>query len=72
MSDSASIKLFVSPENINFFNRIIEGHSHLGTLTTVDSKSGKVFVRCTTDTITDMQLIVDNLPFLVKRIGESE
>ncbi|MEI6286280.1 MAG: DUF4911 domain-containing protein [Bacillota bacterium] len=71
MNDDCLIKLFVSPENINFFNRIIEGYSHLGTLTTVDSKSGKVFVRCTADTITEMQLIVDNLPFVVKRIGES-
>ncbi|MFA6075233.1 MAG: DUF4911 domain-containing protein [Negativicutes bacterium] len=70
MSVECIIKLFVSPENINFFNRIIEGYSHLGTLTTVDSKSGMVFIRCTPDTIAEVELIVDNLPFVVKRIGE--
>jgi len=71
MSDATIIKLFVSPININFFNRIMEGYSHLGTLTTVDNKSGTVFIRCTADTIAEVQLIVDNLPFVVKRIGES-
>ena len=71
MIDSNIIKLFVSPANINFFNRIMEGYSHLGTLTTIDNKCGTVYLRCTADTIAEVQLIVDNLPFVVQRIGEN-
>lgn len=71
MSRSAEsiIKLFVEPANINLLNRIMEGYSHLGALTTTDSKSGKVYIRCTPDTLPEVELIVANLPFLVHKAG---
>ncbi len=57
------IKIKIEPKEINFFNRIMEGHEYLGTVSTLDKKAGIVIVRTTPDTYGEVCEVIKNLPF---------
>lgn len=55
------IKIQIEPKDINFFNRIMEGYEYLGTVSTLDKKSGIVVVRTTPDLYQEVLAIIDHL-----------
>lgn len=57
------IQLRIDPKEINFFNRIMEGYEHFGTVTTLDPKAGIVIVRTTPDFYDEVICIVEDLGY---------
>lgn len=56
------LKVKISPEKINYFNRILEGYEYLGVVSTLDREQGIVLIRSTPDTIEDVKNVLENLP----------
>ena len=52
-------------QQIHYLNRVLEGYEYLGALTTLDPKLGIAQIRATEDTIDDVLLVLENLPFQV-------
>lgn len=52
-------------QQIHYLNRVLEGYEYLGALTTLDPKLGIAQIRATEDTIDDVVLVLENLPFQV-------
>jgi putative protease len=65
------IKLKISPKDINFFNRILEGYEYLGVVTTLDKHAGILIISTTEDFYEDVLGIVENMPMPVIRIKAS-
>ena len=63
--EEAYVYFHIDPKHTNFINRIIEGYEYLGALTTLDPKLGIAQIRATEDTIDDVLLVLENLPFQV-------
>jgi hypothetical protein len=60
MTDTILIR--VDPKQINFINRIMEGHEYLGVVSTVNRDKGVLRIRITPDTDSEVRLILANLP----------
>ena len=65
------IKLKISPKDINFFNRIMEGYEYLGVVTTLDKNVGILIISTTKDFYEDVLGIVENMPMPVIRMKSS-
>ena len=65
------IKLKISPKDINFFNRIMEGYEYLGVVTTLDKNVGILIISTTKDFYEDVLGIVENMPMPVIRLKVS-
>ena len=65
------IKLKISPKDINFFNRIMEGYEYLGVVTTLDKNEGILIISTTKDFYEDVLGIVENMPMPVLRVKAS-
>jgi putative protease len=65
------IKLKISPKDINFFNRIMEGYEYLGIVTTLDKNAGILIISTTKDFYEDVLGIVENMPMPVIRMKAS-
>ncbi len=65
------IKLKISPKDINFFNRIMEGYEYLGVVTTLDKNEGILIISTTKDFYEDVLGIVENMPMPVIRLKVS-
>ncbi len=53
----------VSPHDIDFLSKIIEGYDNLGVLSTLNPAEGRVIIRVTEDTWPDMMEVLAHLPF---------
>ncbi len=60
------ILIQVNPQNINFFNKIIEAYDNLALVTAVDPQLGHLLVRVTGDTKGDTIKLLKRMPFSVK------
>lgn len=61
MKDQVKIK--IKPQDINFFNRIMEGYEYLGAVTTLDKAAGIVMVRTTPDLYDEVMEVINHLDF---------
>ncbi|MGE5390700.1 MAG: DUF4911 domain-containing protein [Deltaproteobacteria bacterium] len=61
------IYLQLEPRNIDMLTRIIEACSHLGVVSTLDRREGLVIIRGTPDTISEIDSLLPELPFKVRR-----
>lgn len=53
----------VDPANIDMLTRLIEAFDHLGIVSTLDRQQGLVVIRGTADTVPDLLVILNSLPF---------
>ena len=63
------LKIKISPEKINYFNRILEGYEYLGVVSTLDKENGIVLIRSTPDTIEDVKNVLENLPIEINYLN---
>ena len=56
----------ISPVDIDFLSKIIEGYDHIGVLSTLSPEEGRVIIRVTEDTWPDMMEILGSLPFPIQ------
>ncbi|MEA1961863.1 MAG: DUF4911 domain-containing protein [Bacillota bacterium] len=62
----------VRPEKIDKLTKLVEAYDHLGVVSTLDREAGLVIVRVTPDTFTDVEQILQNLPFYVEIVENKE
>ena len=71
--DDTRVYIEISPEAVNYINRIIEGYEYLGILTTLDPKRATCQINSTADT---RDIVIDVLTHLtdvnVKILGSRE
>ncbi|MGL5512749.1 MAG: DUF4911 domain-containing protein [Sporomusa sp.] len=65
------IKIQVSPKDINYVNRIIEGYEYLGVVSTLDRAAGILVIRATPDTAGEVRTILANLPVTIRYMEET-
>ncbi|MGI5892336.1 MAG: DUF4911 domain-containing protein [Bacillota bacterium] len=65
-SSGHKILVQVEPNDIDFFNKLIEGYDNLAMVTTLDAKIGKVVLWVTEHTKKDILAILKCLPIPVK------
>ena len=56
----------VEPEHIADVNWIMEGYEHLALVSTISASDGIIKLLGTPDTVADVLLILNNLPFTVE------
>lgn len=49
------------PKDINYINRIMEGHEYLGLVTTKSREKGQLVIRSTPDTYSEAIKILENI-----------
>lgn len=54
----------VAPENIDMLTKIIEAYDHLGIVSTLDNKEGRIIIRGTADTLRELEMILAFMPFV--------
>lgn len=59
--DDTRVYIEISPEAVNYINRIIEGYEYLGILTTLDPKRATCQINSTADT---RDIVIDVLTHL--------
>lgn len=64
--DNLENKIFVKvpKEKISYLNKIIEAYNHLGLVSTIDAKEGKVVIHVTPDTRAAILEIIQQFPFI--------
>lgn len=71
--DDTRVYIEITPEAVNYINRIIEGYEYLGILTTLDPKRATCQINSTADT---RDIVIDVLTHLtdvdVKILGSRE
>ena len=71
--DDTRVYIEISPDAVNYINRIIEGYEYLGILTTLDPKRATCQINSTADT---RDIVIDVLTHLtdvdVKILGSRE
>lgn len=72
MFDASAVFVRINPRDVNFVNRVMEGHEYLGVVTTVDRERGILAVRATADTAADVRVILARLPVPVEFIEKPE
>jgi len=72
MFDSAAVFIRVAPRDVNYVNRIMEGHEYLGVVTTVDKARGVLAVRATADTAAEVRAILARLPVPIEFVEKPE
>lgn len=72
MFDASAIFIRVDPRDVNFVNRVMEGHEYLGVVTTVDRKEGILAVRATPDTAAAARAVLARLPVAVAFIDKPD
>ena len=72
MFDANAIFIRVDPRDVNFVNRIMEGHEYLGVVTTVDKARGILAVRATADTASAARTILARLPAVIEFLEKPE
>jgi hypothetical protein len=63
MSDE--IYAVINPNYIDMLTRLIEAYDNLGIVSTLDQITGKVVIRVTPDTWSEVMDILNNLPFTI-------
>lgn len=53
----------VNPQYIDLLTKFIEAYEHLGIVSTLDQNLGKVIIRGTIDTRSELIAILNNMPF---------
>ena len=53
----------VNPQYIDLLTKFIEAYEHLGIVSTLDQNLGKVIIRGTIDTRSELIEILNNMPF---------
>lgn len=56
------IRVKVPINEANFFQRVIEGYTHLGFATTYEPSEGVLAIFTTPDTFDDMMIVLNNYP----------
>lgn len=56
----------ISPHDVNYVNRILEGYEYLGVLTTVDARRAVCCIHTTADTRADARAVLESLGIPVK------
>lgn len=72
MFDDSTIFIRVDPREVNFVNRVMEGHEYLGVVTTVDKARGILAVRATADTAAAARAILGCLPVALEFLEKPE
>ncbi len=72
MFDAHAVFIRVDPRDVNFVNRIMEGHEYLGVVTTVDKARGILAVRATADTAAAARTILGRLPVAIEFLEKPE
>ncbi|HEX3014760.1 MAG TPA: DUF4911 domain-containing protein [Desulfobacteria bacterium] len=60
------INLRVKTEDIAFLVQVMEGHGHLGVVTTTNPQSGEVVISVTPDTYAEVMFVLKNIPIQVQ------
>lgn len=55
----------VEKKNISFVKWIVEGHEHLGVVTTLDNQNNILFIRSTPDMLDDLKQVLTSFTFPV-------
>lgn len=72
MFDGAAVYIRVAPRDVNFVNRVMEGHEYLGVVTTIDKARGILAVRATFDTAAEVRMILEKIPVAVEFLDRPE
>ncbi|HZJ84590.1 MAG TPA: DUF4911 domain-containing protein [Syntrophomonadaceae bacterium] len=59
----------INPVNIDLLTKFIEAYDNLGIVSTIDQSAGTVVIRGTVDTLTELDNILDYLPFDFERLS---
>ncbi len=51
----------ISPHDVNYVNRILEGYEYLGVLTTIDAARAVCCIHTTADTRDDARAVIESL-----------
>jgi len=68
--NKSDIYVRVAPENIDMLTKIVEAYEYLGVVSTLDKKEGRVIIRGTVDTKSEILEILKTLSFPVELIAE--
>lgn len=71
MAESLNIWVRLDPQNIDVFNKIIEGYDNLALVTAIEPALGQLLVRVTPDTKKDALRLLKHLPFPIEIVSES-
>lgn len=55
----------INPNHIDMLTRLIEAYDNLGIVSTIDQTMGKVVIRVTPDTWSEVMAILHHLPFAI-------
>lgn len=55
----------VNPDRIDMLTKLVEAHDNMGIVSTLDQSTGRVVIRVTPDTYTEVLEILHNLPFKI-------
>ena len=72
MTEDTSVYIEISPHDVNYVNRILEGYEYLGVLTTLDVKRATCVIRSTADTRADVVALMEGLDVPVKILSGKE
>lgn len=59
------IYAIISPDCIDMLTKLLEAYDNLGIVSTLDQNLGRVVIRVTPDTWSEVMDILDNLPFAI-------
>lgn len=70
--ENDAVYIEISPHDVNYVNRILEGYEYLGVLTTLDARRAVCCIRSTADTRQDVIDILGTLGLPVRFLTAAE
>lgn len=70
--ENDAVYIEISPHDVNYVNRILEGYEYLGVLTTLDARRAVCCIHSTADTRQDVMDILGSLGLPVRFLSAAE
>lgn len=70
--ENDAVYIEISPHDVNYVNRILEGYEYLGVLTTLDARRAVCCIHSTADTRQDVMDVLSSLDVPVKFLTAAE
>lgn len=70
--ENDAVYIEISPHDVNYVNRILEGYEYLGVLTTIDVRRAVCCIHATKDTAAEVREILGELDVPVRFLAEEE
>lgn len=70
--ENDAVYIEISPHDVNYVNRILEGYEYLGVLTTLDARRAVCCIHSTADTRQDVMDILGSLGLPVRFLTAAE